>query len=160
MSNLNLPQMTYDNLSSLLNGREKQIAYATTAYAHDGYVSVYHHSSLIAEIHRDEVILTNAGYESSTTTNRLQHILRDNQIPYSVRIKQFRNVLEKHLKDGTRVPRGEFPMPCSPARRMAGPSHDPFIWLCRAHHAGRWQYRAALLHARERCPPLPGRGDR
>ena len=104
MSNLNLPTMTYANLSHVLGGRpSKAVAYATTIERVGQAIYVKHHASVIAVLEPDLVYVTNAGYESSTTTNRIQQILRANGIPWSVRIRNFSNVIARNF-EGTFEP--------------------------------------------------------
>lgn len=87
MSNLNLPKMTYATLNNMvLNAQAKgnygrvKIAYETTAEKlPKGSILVRHHKNPIAEIGQDFFTLDNANWNSITTANRLNHILRDNQ---------------------------------------------------------------------------------
>lgn len=90
MSVPKLPVMSYDVLSAMPAG---SIGYATTiSHAPIGsadYVAIFHHGSLIAEVWRGGVWLSNAGYNTSTTSQRLNKVLRDN-LPgtvYSVAIR-------------------------------------------------------------------------
>lgn len=85
MSNLSLPKMTFVTLNAMLSnaeeaGRQSQlkIAYETTIERGAGIV-VRHHGNPIAAIGRDFFTLGNGGWNSVTTANRLNHILRDNQ---------------------------------------------------------------------------------
>jgi hypothetical protein len=92
MSNLSLPKMTYANLNSVLGSTKwgrAQLAYATTIERVNDAIYVKHHENVIAVLEPDSVYVTNCGYETSTTANRLRKILSDNSIPFSVRIKQF-----------------------------------------------------------------------
>lgn len=83
MSNLNLPKMTFGNLAALVGkpGHSVKLAYATYAYlARDrSYVEVIHHNTKIGELRDNgDVFVTNAGYTSSTTRNRIHTILKHN----------------------------------------------------------------------------------
>lgn len=87
MSNLKLPSMSYASLTSRNNGT---LAYATTlTVTPHKCAEVRHHGNLIAEIGPDGLWISNAGWDSSTTANRLRVILRDNGLPYTVRIHDF-----------------------------------------------------------------------
>lgn len=87
MSNLSLPKMTFPTLSGMLqNARLKgnwrvKLAYETTAErGNDGKtIIVRHHGNAIAHIGPDFFTLTGAGWNSRTTADRLNAILRDNQ---------------------------------------------------------------------------------
>lgn len=94
MSNLNLPRMTYVNLAKLTRGRidRVKLAYETTAeriQASNGAswdtFLIRHHGNAIAEIGPDYMTLDNGGWNSRTTADRLQRILKDNDINYSAR---------------------------------------------------------------------------
>lgn len=90
MSNLKLPTMTFVELESLCeySHKTKTLAYATTAeyVAKDGstdaYVIIRHHGTVIAEIARGWVYVTNSGYDSQTTRERIHKILTDNRQNY------------------------------------------------------------------------------
>lgn len=90
MSNLNLPTMTFLNLSTICNpsGRQHTLAYATTAEyvpedgSTDAYVVIRHHGTVVAEIARGWVFVTNAGFTSQTTRGRIHKILTDNRQDY------------------------------------------------------------------------------
>lgn len=88
MSNLTLPKMTYDTLRGMLSnarlkgGYKVKIAYETTiefSSMQDQTIIVKHHGNPIAEIGRDFFTITGAGWNSRTTADRLNKILRDNQ---------------------------------------------------------------------------------
>lgn len=105
MSNLNLPKMTYATIAGMLDrsGRESvKLAFKTTAERYplpnNPSVVVSHHKSGIAIIGRHAITLTNAGWHSRTTADRLNAILRDNGLElYSIRIKEGRmQLLEYH----------------------------------------------------------------
>lgn len=85
MSNLNLPPMTYVTLRARITNRyptRVKLAYETTAELYQGdTVLVRHHGNPIAHLGPDYFTLDNAGWNSVTTANRLNAILRDNQTP-------------------------------------------------------------------------------
>ena len=94
MSNLKLPSMTYDSLAEKLRGAsERTIAYKTKAiqYDVDGLsIGVTHHDHLIAIVHPNGVQLVHAGWNSVTTSARMNRVLCDN-LPgteYRVGIRQ------------------------------------------------------------------------
>lgn len=94
MSNLNLPRMTYANLATLTRARTDRVklAYETTAErvrasngaSWDAFL-IRHHGNAIAEIGPDYFTLDNGGWNSRTTADRLQRILRDNGANYAAR---------------------------------------------------------------------------
>lgn len=88
MTNLNLPDMGFDNLSRLAGTELKKVAYATfIRRVDDGAVKVMHHSTVIAEISDGFVEIHTAGYNSKTTAHRLNAILQDNRTGYSARYR-------------------------------------------------------------------------
>ena len=105
MSNLKLPTMSYSSLSDLVGSKWRvPLAYATHAERVGDAIYVKHHESVIAVIEPDRVWITNAGYASSTTANRLRTILRDNQIRFTVCIRQYSMWLMEPFKDRKGVP--------------------------------------------------------
>lgn len=87
MSNLKLPTLTYAALADRIkDGQTLHIGYMTTAEKVGGlgdaeFIMIRHHYSTIAVLYKDgTVYITNAGYDSSTTRNRINHVLRDNNI--------------------------------------------------------------------------------
>lgn len=91
MSNLKLPTMSYAALMATerLTSKPKKIAYATTAEYANGYITIRHHGNAIALIARNIIVIDNCGWDSDTTVNRLRKVMRDNNIPYYVRIRDF-----------------------------------------------------------------------
>lgn len=88
MSNLTLPKMTYVTLNGMLANNEAKlrhgalkIAYQTHITRHDGAVTVYHHGNPIAELTEHSITISGSGWNSRTTADRLNAILRDNQTP-------------------------------------------------------------------------------
>jgi hypothetical protein len=92
MTNLKMPNMSYDNLRELLEGsrgKTKKIAYATHArLSEGGVVYVYHHGNTIAAVQPDRVSMSNAGYHTKTTAHRLDLIAYANGVG-RVRIRDF-----------------------------------------------------------------------
>lgn len=78
MSNLKLPNLSYKELSKLPEGKQRKIAYATHALNQNGRVIVYHHHHPIGVIEKNKVLISKCGYNSNTTTHRLDRILLDN----------------------------------------------------------------------------------
>lgn len=90
MSNLKMPTMTYENLSKILGSKsEKKICYATEIASYPGGIRVTQHGNTIANISESSVMVTNAGWDSSTTANRLRKIMNDNNIGFYVRVRNF-----------------------------------------------------------------------
>lgn len=90
MSNLVLPRLSYSALSNELGARwRKKIGYATEATSCDGYVNLLHHGNLIAEIWHGGIWLSTAGYDTVTTSARLNKALTDNlpDTPYRIAIR-------------------------------------------------------------------------
>lgn len=90
MSNLKLPNFDYKPLHD--SGRSGVVAYQTSisqavTSAGEGLVVVTHHSTPIATLGRWHVSLNTGGYNSVTTSNRLNHIIRDNGIPFFVAVR-------------------------------------------------------------------------
>jgi len=92
MSNLTLPPLTFARLWSLLelnSAKVKRshgalkIGYETTirhGYDKQPEVNLYHHGNLIAVIGIGRIHLSTAGWNSSTTAQRLHKVLTDNEI--------------------------------------------------------------------------------
>lgn len=91
MSNLKLPTMTYDNLSKLIGSKTaRTLAYATTAErSSDGSIIVRQHGNAIAELTPKTITVDQCGWDSTTTANRLRMVMRDNDLGYYVRIRDF-----------------------------------------------------------------------
>jgi len=109
MSNLKLPTMSFYNLCKIAipaKGEWKKIAYETyvryrVRESDNGLrqfiaIDVRHHHTVIATIQDKTVTLDNGGYVSSTTTNRMNRVLRDNRVPFSVAIRNFEQVVLDH----------------------------------------------------------------
>ena len=97
MSNLKLPTMTIENLKRV-HSRDGKIGYKTDIMWNTDKtkVGIYHHDSLIAVIDESGtagyeriVSVSNAGWDSKTTIDRLNRILRDNTAWCGARIRNF-----------------------------------------------------------------------
>ncbi len=102
MRNLSLPSLSYYRLeSSLLPDKRKQIGYATHAVLRclsdgEAFVEIEHHGSLIATVSGAFVSITDAGYASSTTIDRLHKVMVDNGLwpdSYTIDIRQGSTVI-------------------------------------------------------------------
>ena len=84
MTNLIFPNASYESLMRHLEptgGEVKKIAYKThAAIDRRVNVSIWHHGNPIALIGKDSVRLSNAGYHTRTTADRLHRIARDNGV--------------------------------------------------------------------------------
>ena len=78
MSNLQLPTMSYENLSTLAVGKSGKIGYATHISQGDKAVTVFHHGHAIALITPGCIELNNRGYHTRTTADRLHRIATAN----------------------------------------------------------------------------------
>lgn len=92
MSNLKLPNLSYDSLASLRGGK---LAYATELRRRieDGVIGyvISHHGNEIAHILPNGVVaITNCGYASITTAARLHKVLTDNDINFRVNARPSR----------------------------------------------------------------------
>lgn len=85
MSNLKLPTLTYGNLAPKL-GKTRKLAYATELHGTDKTLCVFHHDTAIVTLREGtgNLSITNGGYGSSTTRNRIHKALTDNQLDYYV----------------------------------------------------------------------------
>lgn len=86
--------MAYEKLPTVMNGKSvRKIGYKTEASfnrRHEGDVFyIYHHGSPIARITKGKVEVSNAGWGSRTTADRISRVLADNGIPVGVGIKNF-----------------------------------------------------------------------
>lgn len=91
MSNLQLPTLTYAALApKIKDGQTLHIGYMTTATKEAGlgnadFIFIKHHYNVIAVLYKDgTVYVSNVGWSSSTTRNRINHVLRDNDIDAGV----------------------------------------------------------------------------
>ena len=87
MSNLKLPRMSFDNLSTMRVPASGKIAHNTWIRRNPDSVEVIYHTTTIATIYRDKVEISNGGWPTVTTANRLNAITRDNGMGY-VNIRQ------------------------------------------------------------------------
>lgn len=104
MSNLIFPTCTPENLRRIMAGKsEKQIAYATRCCkitGTDGY-RIYHHGHKIAEFRDGVLYVTNAGWNSRTTSDRLHRIVSANYPGLSVCIRNGGMVMVNRSEDIT-----------------------------------------------------------
>lgn len=116
MSNLKLPTMTIENLKKV-RPRDGRIGYKTNIMWNENRtkVGIYHHNSLIAVIdesgyagHERIVSISNAGWASKTTVDRLNRILIENTSGYyGARIQQFESYVtcvQSHYTGGFMYP--------------------------------------------------------
>lgn len=107
MSNLTLPKLTVAALNKSMTRGDKKLAFATTAHRTwndaeaDYNYHIAHHDNGIATIGCDFIQISHAGWNSTTTANRLNHILIDNGIPFRVNIQHGEMVLSR-IVHGTR----------------------------------------------------------
>ena len=87
MSNLQFPHMSFDNLSTMSVPASGKIAHNTWIRRNSDSVEVIYHTTVIAVIYRDRVVISNGGWPTRTTADRLNAILRDNGYG-SVNIRQ------------------------------------------------------------------------
>ena len=84
-----MPNLSYDNLRDLMGTRpRKNIGYATVATwepAARKFI-IWHHGSAIVVIRRNRVEVSNAGWASVTTADRMSSALHDNSCGVSVGI--------------------------------------------------------------------------
>lgn len=78
MSNLKLPCMSFDNLSTMKVPASGKIAHNTWIRRFPDCVEVIYHTTVIAIIYRDSVVISNGGWATRTTADRLHAITRDN----------------------------------------------------------------------------------
>lgn len=112
MSNLNLPELTFGNLARLLaepaaiRRNSVELAYKTDAYWSqvNRELVILHHDNEIARLFSDgRITLSHAGWDSSTTANRLHKLTRDNKLNLGVAIRQREMVLINMDAKRTRV---------------------------------------------------------
>ena len=87
MSNLKLPRMSFDNLTTMYAPASGKIAHNTWIRRNADNVEVIYHATVIAIVYRDRVAIANGGWPTRTTADRLNAILRDNGYG-SVNIRQ------------------------------------------------------------------------
>lgn len=78
MSNLQLPCMSFENLSTMNVPRSGKIAHNTWIRRNSDSVEVIYHTTVIAIVYRDRVAISNGGWATRTTADRLHAILRAN----------------------------------------------------------------------------------
>ena len=82
MSNLKLPRMSFDNLSTMKVPASGKIAHNTYIRRNDDSVEVIYHTTVIAIIYRGRVEISSGGWATRTTADRLNAIMRDNGMGY------------------------------------------------------------------------------
>lgn len=124
MSNLKLPTLNYAALDRLMRNRHgnpvagKTLAYATTCQrvnlhseigGEGDYYIIQHHGSSIAQVSRYDVEVTNAGWHSRTTMDRLSRILHDNNTGWGCGIKGGRSEFrQRDTWETVDMPHGEW----------------------------------------------------
>lgn len=78
MSNLKLPRMSFDHLSTMEVPRSGKIAHNTWIKRSPDWVEVIYHTTTIAIIYRGKVEISSGGWPTRTTADRLHAITRDN----------------------------------------------------------------------------------
>lgn len=87
MSNLILPVMSFDHLSTMSVPRSGKIAHNTWIKRYPDRVEVTYHTTVIAILRPGRVEISNGGWPTRTTADRLNAIMRDNGYG-SVNIRQ------------------------------------------------------------------------
>lgn len=87
MSNLQLPRMSFENLSAMKVPASGKIAHNTWIRRNPDSVEVIYHTTVIAIIRPGRVSISNGGWATRTTADRLNAIMRDNGMGY-VNIRQ------------------------------------------------------------------------
>jgi hypothetical protein len=70
--------MSFDNLSTMRVPASGKIAHNTWVRRNADSVEVIYHTTVIAVIYRDRVVISNGDWHTRTTADRLNAILRDN----------------------------------------------------------------------------------
>ena len=78
MSNLSLPLMSFDHLSTMEVPRSGKVAHNTWIKRYPDRVEVTYHSTVIAILSPGKVKITSGGWPTRTTADRLHAITRDN----------------------------------------------------------------------------------
>ena len=101
MSNLTLKATDWASLAKLAkNGETKKLGYNTTVENVDGTMFIRHHDNIIAALSPDgSFTISNAGWGSVTTRDRLNRILRSNGVRFGITQKNFVQVLFQHGTD-------------------------------------------------------------
>ena len=87
MSNLKLPRMSFENLSTMRVPASGKIAHNTWIRRFADYVEVTFYTAVIAAIYRDKIVISNGDWATRTTADRLNAITRDNGFGF-VNIRQ------------------------------------------------------------------------
>lgn len=105
-----LPNLSYNNLRELMGTRSrKNVGYATVATWEPAArkFTIFHHGSEIVVIRRNRVEVSNAGWSSVTTADRMNSALHDNSCGVNVGITKSEMVFRD------RASRNEYPVPCN-----------------------------------------------
>lgn len=65
----------------------------------DGSVSIAYHGNTIAELTNNDVYVSNCGWGSPTTRERINSVLKENGIPFHVSQKNHKQILTRIDKD-------------------------------------------------------------
>lgn len=112
MSNLNLPELTFDALKAyVLKGRNKTsrtVANNTVAYLYEAdstneIITVEHHGSTIATLTPYSLTVTNANYDSASTRERVNGFLSSNNTGLYVAQRNHEQVLFDRNQDDKRL---------------------------------------------------------
>ena len=87
MSNLKLPRMSFENLATMKVPPSGKIAYNTWIRRNADSVEVIYHTTVIAILRPGRVSISNGGWATRTTADRLNAIMRDNGMGF-VNIRQ------------------------------------------------------------------------
>ncbi|QDK02067.1 hypothetical protein SEA_GIBBLES_110 [Gordonia phage Gibbles] len=106
MSNLNLPDMSAHALRGIVkgDGNYHHIAYKTECMITSDRVNITHHGNLIAVLRDEYIFISNCGYETRTTANRLDHIVSAYCPRYRVGITQGSMVIRDTENDWAESP--------------------------------------------------------
>ena len=78
MSNLKLPRMSFENLATMKVPTSGKIAHNTWVRRNPDSVGVIYHTTVIAILRPGRVSISNGGWATRTTADRLNAIKRDN----------------------------------------------------------------------------------
>ena len=87
MSNLKLPCMSFENLTTMHVPASGKIAHNTWIRRNSDNVEVIYHATVIAIVYRDRVVISNGGWATRTTADRINAVTRANGFGF-VNIRQ------------------------------------------------------------------------
>lgn len=93
----NLPKLSYKELSKLPMGKQRKLGYETHALNRGADVVIYHHSHPIAVVQKHKVLISKCGYDSNTTRDRLDQVVRDNFGYEIVRVCKDKHVMKLNV---------------------------------------------------------------